>query len=89
MKEIPRLAPHGGCNWKGCLECFPTQQGTTMNKQSLPAHGKFKLAMRELITRVNGFVSAGDRTNAIIETIKHLRADPNLAQQLLGEDNDE
>lgn len=18
-----RLAPHGGCNWKGCRECFP------------------------------------------------------------------
>jgi len=21
--EIPKLAPHGGCHWKGCPECFP------------------------------------------------------------------
>jgi hypothetical protein len=19
----PKLAPHGGCNWSGCSECFP------------------------------------------------------------------
>ncbi len=20
---MTRLAPHGGCNWRGCQECFP------------------------------------------------------------------
>lgn len=25
-----KLAPHGGCNWVGCRECFPTPQRTTM-----------------------------------------------------------
>jgi hypothetical protein len=20
-----RLAPHGGCNWRGCRECFPAE----------------------------------------------------------------
>lgn len=22
---VTALAPHGGCNWKGCRECFPKQ----------------------------------------------------------------
>lgn len=24
---IEKLAPHGGCNWRGCRECFPTGAG--------------------------------------------------------------
>lgn len=31
------------------------------------------------------FVYPGDRLNAIIDTIRHLRADPKLARQLIGE----
>lgn len=23
---MTELAPHGGCNWKGCQECFPREQ---------------------------------------------------------------
>lgn len=23
MVDPQRLAPHGGCNWEGCTECFP------------------------------------------------------------------
>lgn len=40
--------------------------------------------LRALITRLNGFVYMGDRTNAIIDTIKALRADHELAARFLG-----
>lgn len=39
--------------------------------------------LRTLIVRLNGFVYPGDRTNAIVDTIKALRADPDLAARLL------
>lgn len=25
-EQRKKLAPHGGCNWRGCRECFPEQQ---------------------------------------------------------------
>ena len=40
--------------------------------------------LRALITRLNGFVYMGDRTNAIVDTIRALRADHELAARLLG-----
>ena len=27
-----RLAPHGGCNWEGCTECFPDQKPKGMEE---------------------------------------------------------
>jgi hypothetical protein len=26
FSKSERLAPHGGCNWQGCNECFPNSQ---------------------------------------------------------------
>lgn len=43
-------------------------------------------ALRTLAERVNGFVYAGDRLNAVVDTVKALRADPKLAAMLLGSD---
>lgn len=45
-----------------------------------PAYGE---ALTELVNRVNGFVYAGDRLNAVVDTLRHLRADPQLAATLL------
>lgn len=52
----------------------------------LPADDDYTAALRDLATRVNGFVYQGDRLNAVIDTIKVLRADPALAQALLAEE---
>lgn len=41
-------------------------------------------ALRQLVERVNGFVYAGDRLNAIVDAVKVLRADPELAARVLG-----
>lgn len=40
--------------------------------------------LRTLAVRVNGFLYHGDRLEAVIDTIKALRADPDLAARLLG-----
>lgn len=40
--------------------------------------------LRTLIARLNGFVYMGDRTNAIVDTLRALRADHELAARLLG-----
>lgn len=41
--------------------------------------------MRDLVSRINGFVYMGSRTDAIIDTINALRKDPKLAARLLAE----
>lgn len=43
----------------------------------------FWLDLTELVTRVNGFVYPGERTDAVLDTVKALRADPELADRLL------
>lgn len=42
---MTRLAPHGGCNWEGCKECFPPaeQRSTrrtfaTLRNVDMPDH---------------------------------------------------
>jgi hypothetical protein len=52
---------------------------------SLPDTPAFAAALGNLATRVNGFVYAGDRLNAVMDTVRHLRADPALASVLLSE----
>jgi hypothetical protein len=32
MTNTERLAPHGGCNWEGCRECFPEQKVKTVDR---------------------------------------------------------
>jgi hypothetical protein len=41
-------------------------------------------ALKQLVERVNGFVYAGDRLNAIVEAVAVLRKDPDLARRLLA-----
>lgn len=52
----------------------------------LPDEGsaEWHAALRELAIRVNGFVYQGDRLNAVVDTVKALRAAPGLAAKLLG-----
>jgi hypothetical protein len=42
--------------------------------------------LRHVIERVNGFVYPGDRADAIVDALKVLRAQPELARRLLGLD---
>lgn len=49
----------------------------------LPEGPPYTVALTDLVSRVNGFVYAGDRLNTVIDTVKVLRADPALARQLL------
>jgi hypothetical protein len=39
--------------------------------------------LKALAVRVNGFLYHGDRLEALIDTVKALRADPDLAARLL------
>lgn len=49
----------------------------------LPDGPPYTVALTDLVSRVNGFVYSGDRLDAVLDTIKVLRADPGLARQLL------
>jgi hypothetical protein len=51
----------------------------------LPAGEPYTVALGDLVARVNGFVYQGARTDAVLDTIKVLRANPELARQLLTE----
>ncbi|OFW55829.1 MAG: hypothetical protein A2Y75_05280 [Candidatus Solincola sediminis] len=33
MIKMTDLAPHGGCNWTGCRECFPETQSIEINEE--------------------------------------------------------
>lgn len=50
----------------------------------LPDNPDFRLYLADLAERVNGFVYAGDRLNAVIDTVRALRADPKLLAELIG-----
>jgi hypothetical protein len=50
---------------------------------TLPETPAYKAALSDLVTRVNGFVYAGDRLGAVVDVVRHLRADPVLAATLL------
>jgi hypothetical protein len=50
----------------------------------LPDNPDFRLYLTDLAERVNGFVYAGDRLNAVIDTVRALRADPKLLAELIG-----
>ena len=50
----------------------------------LPQEDDYLLHLRNLVERINGFVYPGDRSDAIMQTIKVLRADPDLASALLN-----
>lgn len=54
------------------------------NVAPLPTDAGYTAAVEELVTRVNGFVYAGDRLSAVLETVRELRADPDLARKLIG-----
>lgn len=52
----------------------------------LPENPAYTVALTTLVARVNGFVYAGDRLNAVVDAVRHLRADPVLAAKLLNEE---
>lgn len=54
----------------------------------LPFDPAYTDALQDLATRVNGFVYSGDRLNALVDTVKVLRAHPDLARMLLNPDGD-
>lgn len=54
-------------------------------RHRLPADGDYTEALRELVVRINGFVYYGESTEAVIDTIRILRADPALARKLLAQ----
>lgn len=51
----------------------------------LPVDMPHDPAFQELVTAVNGFVYPGDRLDAIVFTLRVLRAHPDIAARLLGE----
>lgn len=54
-------------------------------RHRLPADVDYTDALRELVVRINGFVYYGESTEAVIDTIRILRADPALAKKLLAQ----
>lgn len=52
----------------------------------LPADPDYTVALTTLVSRVNGFVYAGDRLDAVVDAVRHLRSDPALAAKLLNEE---
>lgn len=48
------------------------------------AEPKVDKDLQVLAERVNGFVYAGDRLNAVLDTVRELKADPELAARLLA-----
>lgn len=50
---------------------------------ALPKTPAYTVALTNLVSRVNGLVYAGDRLDAVVEVVRHLRADPELAALLL------
>lgn len=56
-----------------------------MNQPAEPIINHDEAALHELVTKVNGFVYAGDRLNAVVETVEALRADPALARRVLDD----
>jgi hypothetical protein len=60
----------------------------TPGPATLPADPAYTVAVTTLVARVNGFVYAGDRFNAVVDTLRHLRADPQLAATLLAMEED-
>ena len=50
----------------------------------LPMDPEYSKKLTQLVETINGFVYSGDRLNAILDTLKALRANPDLASVLLG-----
>ncbi len=50
----------------------------------LPDNPDYRLYLTDLAERVNGFVYAGDRLDAVVATVRALRADPKLLAELIG-----
>jgi hypothetical protein len=57
-----------------------TEQRT---EKSLPPGDEYTARLSDLVAQVNGFVYPGDRADAVVATVKALRADPTLARDLL------
>lgn len=58
------------------------------NLPMLPQDDTYTDALRDLVIAVNGFPYAGDRLNAVVDTVKVLRANCDLARLLLAEPAD-
>ncbi len=54
------------------------------NLPDLPDGDEYNRHLNDLIAKANGFVYHGDRAFAVIDAVKALRANPDLARALLG-----
>lgn len=61
----------------------------TNDPPRLPDTPAYTVALSDLAKRVNGFVYPGDRLEAVLATVRHLRADPTLAALLLTDEPEE
>jgi hypothetical protein len=50
---------------------------------ALPVYQDYSTDLCRLVETVNGFIYAGDRLNAVVDTVRVLRANPELARRLL------
>ncbi len=57
---------------------------STAELPPLPPGDDYSRTLSDLVGRVNGFVYPGERADAVIAAVRHLRADPELARALLG-----
>lgn len=69
IREITRLAPHGGCNWKGCRECFP--RTTTMNTPS-ELQKELERLTKKLLKTINWETYNKEALRAVVQEIYEL-----------------
>jgi hypothetical protein len=50
---------------------------------ALPVYPDYSIDLSRLVEAVNGFIYAGDRLNAVVDTVRVLRANPELSRRLL------
>jgi len=91
--RINRLVNGPGRAQCSCGEWSPDMPSTNARRKWHRAHkadvgriagDEYADDLRELATRVNGFVYPGDRLNAVVDAVRELRADPDLAARLLA-----
>lgn len=56
---------------------------TVRDLPALPDYQDYALDLSQLVEKVNGCIYAGDRLSAVVDTVRALRADPELARRLL------
>lgn len=62
---MTELAPHGGCNWKGCRECFPDLGENTENTENTE-DPSFSLLVADILMAQDTYLLH----NAVIKAFK-------------------